>query len=99
MDPMGGQLKAHPLAITALVCGLVALPLCCCGYFGAPVPITAIICGIIGLNKIKAQPQLFKGTGFCIAGIVIGAVMILLDIAMIFSTIDDELRSQYGSSF
>jgi hypothetical protein len=81
------------------VCGLVSVPLCCCAYFGSPVPITAIICGIIGMSKIKAQPAMFKGTGFCIAGIVIGAVMLLLDIAMIFTTIDDELRSNYGSSF
>jgi hypothetical protein len=98
MDPDAG-LRFHPLAITALVCGIVAVPLCCCAYFGSPVPITAIICGIIGMNKIKSQPQMFKGTGFCIAGIVLGAVMLLLDIAMIFTTIDDELRSNYGSSF
>ena len=92
-------MKLHPLAITALVCGLVSIPLCCCAYFGSPVPITAIICGIIGMSKIKAQPTMFKGTGLCIAGIVIGAVMLLLDIAMIFSTIDDEIRSNYGYSF
>ncbi len=98
MDP-GANLRFHPLATTALVCGVVAVPLCCCAYFGAPVPITAIICGIIGLSKIKAQPQMFKGTGFCIAGIVLGVMMLLLDVAMIFSTLDDELRSNYGTSF
>ena len=99
MDPMGGQAKLHPLAITALVCGIVSVPLCCCGYFGAPVPVAAIICGIIGLSKIKAAPQMFKGSGFCIAGIVTASVMLLLDIAMIFTTLDDEFRSNYGSSF
>jgi hypothetical protein len=95
MDPNMGA-KPHPLAITALVLGIVSVPLCCCAYFGAPVPVAAIVCGIIGLNKIKAQPHLFKGAGMCIAGIVTGAVMLLLDIAMIFTTIDDELRNNYG---
>lgn len=97
-DP-GGVARFHPLATTALVTGLVSVPLCCCVYFGAPVPITAIVCGIIGLNKIKANPQMFKGTGFCITGIVLGAVILLWDIFAIFSSVDDNLRQQYGTSF
>ena len=96
MDPNAGP-KTHPLATTALVCGIVSVPMCCCIYFGAPVPITAIVCGIIGLNKIKANPQMFKGTGFCIAGLILGSLILIWDIFCIFSTADDVLRQQYGN--
>ena len=88
--------RVHPLAITSLVLGILSIPLCCCSFFGAWAPIGAIICGIVGMNKIKEAPQVFKGNGFCIAGIVTGAVGLLLDSVAIFSTIDDSLKGQYG---
>jgi hypothetical protein len=88
--------KMHPLAIVSLALGILSVPLCCCSLFGMWSPIGAIVCGIVAMNKIKLQPQLFTGNGLCIAGIVTGAVGLMLDFIAIFTTIDDNLKSQYG---
>jgi hypothetical protein len=102
MDP-SGQLRFHPLATTSLVTGIVAMVLstacCCLGGFSMPIPIVALVCGILGLGKIKANPQIFKGNGFCIAGLTMGAVALILHLLAVFSTIDDQLKSQYGTAF
>jgi hypothetical protein len=91
-----GYAKIHPLAITSLVLGILSIPLCCCSFLGAWAPIGALVCGIIGLNKIKEAPQVFKGQGFCIAGIVTGGMGLLLDAVAILSSVDENLRNQYG---
>jgi len=88
--------KIHPLAITSLVLGILSVPLCCCSFLGAWAPIGAVVCGIIGLNKIKEAPQVFKGNGLCIAGIVTGGIGLLLDAVAILSSVDESLREQYG---
>ena len=86
----------HPLAIVSLVLGLLSVPLCCCSLFGLWAPVGAVVCGIVAMNKIKLEPQLFSGNGLCIAGIVTGGVGLMLDLIAIFTTIDENLKSQYG---
>lgn len=94
----GGQ-KFHALAITSMILGILSIPSCCCWFLGAPMAVAGLVLGIVGLGKIRQQPQLYKGGGMAIAGIVCAGVAILLDLVAIFSTIDDNLKSQYGGGF
>jgi Domain of unknown function (DUF4190)/GYF domain 2 len=62
------------MAIWAMVTGILSL-LCCCGwYLLAPV---AIVLGAVALSQLKSHPEM-TGSGFAIAGIVLGAVAILI---------------------
>lgn len=63
--------KASPLAIASLVLSLVGLLVA-----GLPCGIAALITGIIGLVKFDAQTQ--KGKGMAIAGIIVGAIDVVL---------------------
>jgi hypothetical protein len=96
---MGGQPKFTPLAIISMVLGILSIPACCCSFFGAPFSIAGLVLGILAMGKIRSNPQMFKGGGMAIAGIVCSAVGLLLDLVAIFSTIDDNLKSQYGGGF
>ena len=96
---MGGQPKFTPLAIISMVLGILSIPACCCNFFGAPFSIAGLVLGILAMGKIRSNPQMFKGGGMAIAGIVCSAVGLLLDLGAIFSTIDDNLKSQYGGGF
>ncbi len=88
--------KVHPLAIVSLVMGILSLPLCCCSLLGAWAPVAAIVCGIIGINKIKAEPALFRGHGLCVAGIATGCVgLALIALGMMWS-VGNSLKNQYG---
>ena len=88
--------KVHPLAILSLVLGILSIPLCCCSLFGAWAPVGAVACGLIAMNKIKLAPHLFSGNSLAIAGIVTGSFGLMLDLIAIFTTIDENLKSQYG---
>lgn len=62
-----------PLAVTALISGLVSMlsfahPM----FLGAAV--LAVIFGVLALRKIKRQPDLFTGEGLATAGVVLGLV-------------------------
>ncbi len=92
---MGGP-KFNGLAITSMILGILSIPFCCCGGFGSPLPITGLVLGIIAMNKIRSAPQMYKGGGMAIAGIACSAVGLILNLIAIFSTIDDNLRHQYG---
>jgi hypothetical protein len=94
--PMMGGPKVHPLAIVSLITGILSLPACCCWFFGFPLPICAIVCAIIGLGKIKANPQMFKGGGMCVAGMVCGGFGLLMTVGAQFTSYDDDFRSRFG---
>ncbi len=68
------QEGSKTLAIVSLVLGIVSiLAGCCC----APVPIAAIITGVIA--KVKKKP----GSGMALAGIITGAVGLVVAIVMV----------------
>jgi len=96
---MGGQPKFNPLAIVSMILGILSIPSCCCIFLGAPFSIAGLVLGIVAMGKIRGNPQMFKGGGMAIAGIVCSAVGLILDLVAIFSTIDDNLKSQYGGGF
>jgi hypothetical protein len=92
---MGGP-KFHALAITSMILGILSVPSCCCWFLGAPMSVAGLVLGIVAMSKIRGNPQMYKGGGMAIAGIATSAVGIILDLVAIFSTIDDNLRHQYG---
>jgi hypothetical protein len=96
---MGGAPKTHALAITSMILGILSIPGCCCWFLGSPMAVAGLVLGIIGMSKIKNNPAMFKGGGMAIAGIVCSSVGLILDLVAIFSTIDDQLKSQYGGGF
>lgn len=63
-------------AIFSLVCGILGL--CCCNLVFGPV---AIVLGILARNDIKNNPgDECRGEGLAIAGIVLGALDVILGI-------------------
>ena len=94
---MGGGAKFSPLAIISLITGIVSIPTCFCSCFApginSPLAISGLVCGILALNKIRAAPQMWKGTGMAIAGLVTGGVGIILVLLAALTTIDDQIRS------
>ncbi len=76
----------HQLALITMIAGLVGLPLgFCCSFFGFPIWIATIIMGIISLQKIKAEPQRYKGKEMAIVGIIcagIGVAVFILAMAL-----------------
>ena len=96
---MMGAPKTHPLAITSMILGIIAIPACCCWFASGPMAVAGLVLGIVALNKIKSSQGAYKGGGMAIAGIVCSGVGLIMDLVAIFSTIDDNLRSQYGGGF
>ncbi len=70
-----GETKLHWSALTGFIVSLV-------GLFISPIllGITAIVFSAIGLSAIKRNPDLYKGKGFAIAGLVVG----IIDVVLIF---------------
>ena len=79
-----------PLAIAALVLGIVALPLSLFLVFG----IAAVVCGAIALSRSGRTGR--SGKGMAIAGLVLGAVSLVLGallvvVILLGGSSDDEL--------
>ena len=75
------QQSTNPLAIWSLVAsilGVVFLIVCYSGVLGA---IVGIVLGVVALNQIKQTKQ--NGQGLAIAGIVVGALTLLLAIPLV----------------
>ena len=83
ITPLPTQPVNSQLAVWAMITGVLSL-VCCCGI-AAPV---AIVLGAVALSQLKSHPEL-TGSGFAIAGIVLGIVAILvwasLTLLMVFS--------------
>lgn len=73
---MGGADGANKtLAIVSLVCGILSV--CVCGLFTG---IPAIITGFMAKNNVDANPGEYGGRGMAMAGIILGAISIVLTI-------------------
>jgi hypothetical protein len=76
-------LQMHPFATTSLVLGAIALftgPLCGVTVILGPM---AIVFGVLALRAIKREPHLYGGRGLAIGGVVTGAVVIAMTVAVI----------------
>ena len=89
--------SSNGLAVGALVTGILALPTtCCCSLASLPLAIAAIIMGGMALSKVKAQPHLFGGKGMALAGLICGALAVLMSIAALALGMGQVLIDQYG---
>jgi type IV pilus assembly protein PilA len=79
--PMGGTVAAtgpqKGLATTALVLGILS-PLLACVGVGFVTALVALILGIVAMVKAGRAPGVYGGKGAAIAGVVLGAVTLLM---------------------
>ena len=96
-DYSSGKGQGQGLGFASMVCGIIYL-IGCCGlwYVSIPLAVAAIITGIMQIVKNEAR-------GMAIAGIVCGAIGVILSIlvivgsvALITSGVYEELVNQYG---
>ena len=85
-------------AIISLVCGILSVLCCCTGWMGLVLSIAAIVLGILSINKQE------DAKGMAIAGIVCGAVGVLLGLVIVimgaaFSAADASDIEQYVEQF
>ena len=68
-----GETKFHWAALTGFITSLV-------GLFVSPIilGITAIVFSAIGLAAIKRNPEVYKGKGFALAGLIVGVIDVVL---------------------
>jgi hypothetical protein len=91
-----GQVPFNPLAIVSMILGIISIPSCCCWFVGAPIAVAGLVLGIISMQKIRGNPQAWRGGGMAIAGVITASIGLILAIAAIFSTLDDSLRARLG---
>jgi len=77
MPPSGRPVNSQ-MAIWSMILGVLSMFQCCQIILG-PV---AIILGFVALSKIKANPSM-TGSGFAIAGIVMGVLGLLIGLAFL----------------
>ena len=68
--------KLNTLALLSFIFALLSLII-----LGIPFGIAAVVCGIIGLNQISKSPDVYKGKGFAIVGIIIGLIAVVVVLA------------------
>jgi hypothetical protein len=101
MQMGAGGPRMSGLAITSLVTGCIAMPLmlvqCCCAFLplSSPLGLTAIITGAIGISQTNKNPQLYRGRGLAIAGLILGCISILMSIVGLVSSLDEMLQEQW----
>lgn len=71
--------KNSTLAVVSLVTGILALIPCCNLYI---MWIVAIATGILAKSEIKKKPDQLKGDGMALAGIIMGALSLLIMIIL-----------------
>ena len=79
-EVVGSEERPGPMAIVALICGILSMLCCYVPLFGFILSVAAIVLGIIEVKKIGKGESSLKGKGMCIAGIILGAAGIVLGI-------------------
>lgn len=75
----GQPQQTSPLAIISLVLGIIGVPCCTFFVFG----LGALITGFIARKQINESQGQLKGGGMATAGLVLGAVTIVLGIVLV----------------
>ncbi|MGC5049945.1 DUF4190 domain-containing protein [Micromonospora sp. DT48] len=76
----GPQGQQNTLGLVAMILGIASIPLACC-YLGIPLGLTALITGWLG--KQKADQGLAGNSGQALAGLICGAVGLLLGVVQL----------------
>lgn len=94
--PHGGspEQPSNGMGLTALILGIIAIPLVCCAYLGIPLGIVAVVLGWLG--KGKAERGEATNRGQALAGLICGAIAVILGILLllllvIFNVVDWDL--------
>ncbi|MEO5678317.1 MAG: DUF4190 domain-containing protein, partial [Acidimicrobiales bacterium] len=82
--PAGSGQKTNVLASVSLVAGILSV--LTCGGCGV-VAIGAIVTGILGRNQIKASNGLEQGDGMALAGLITGAIGLVLGLGWLVLSI------------
>ncbi len=69
---------ALALAVTGLCLMVPAIIIWFCSIFPFILGVAAIIVGFLGISRIKKDPSKYSGRGLAIAGILVGAVAVIL---------------------
>ncbi|WP_187585107.1 DUF4190 domain-containing protein [Gordonia sp. OPL2] len=94
-QPYAGQPFGVPGAMTpqtdgrataSLICGVLSLPLVLfCSGLAVPIPIVAVVLGVLARRDIANSGGLRTGAGMALAGIITGAVaLVLMVIVLVF---------------
>jgi hypothetical protein len=84
--PPPGPQKRSPLAIVALVTGIIAVLPCC---WSLPVfAVAALVTGFLGKKQIDESQGQIPGRGMAVAGIILGAVALVIAVVywILFAT-------------
>ena len=86
-EVVGSEDRPGPMAIVALVCGILSV-ICHCipiagSFIGFFLSVAAIVLGIIEIKRIGRGEGSAKGKGMALAGIILGAVGIVFGIIWI----------------
>ena len=86
-EVVGSEERPGPMAIVALVCGILSV-ICHCipiagSFIGFFLSVAAIVLGIIEIKRIGRGEGSAKGKGMALAGIILGAVGIVFGIIWI----------------
>ena len=66
------------MSLVSMILGILGLVLAVVTIYGGLLSVAALVLGIIGLSRIRRAPDLLKGKGFAIAGIVLGGAYVAL---------------------
>jgi len=84
--------KTNMLGIIGLVLGICAWTIAWCCGVGPLFSLVGIILSAIGLCQIKNQPEVYKGRGIALAGLIINILgMVLITIALIVAVLTGAL--------
>ena len=91
--------RTDSFATFSFVAGILSVVVCLCWPFFV-VPVAGIVFGILSLNRIGKQPDRYAGRGLALAGIVLGALcLVMMAIALVvFATADYVEPSDWNDS-
>ena len=81
--PAFGAPQNNTLAVVSLVTGILSIPALLLCYLGVPLAIAALITGFLARGQITREPARFRGTGQATAGIICGAISLVLLVLLI----------------
>jgi hypothetical protein len=79
-EVVGSEDRPGPMAIIALICGILSILCCAVPGLGFILSIAALVLGIIEIKRIGRNESSIKGKGMATAGIILGAAGIVLGI-------------------
>lgn len=83
--------QQNTMGLLAMIFGIVGIPLgVCCWFGGLPLAVAGIVLGVLGMRK--AAEGLATNRGMALAGVICGAVGVVLSIAaFVFSLVSNAL--------